>query len=238
MKAYSAIAGNYDYLQKDYDYDLWSQYVIEKLSNVPNKTGVDVGAGTGLITRALADAGYVVTGTDVSYEMLNYATTVTDGKIPFIYQKAENFSGFSSLGFVTAVNDVVNYLTKANAVKFFKKVYSSLVKGGVLMFDVSSEYKLKNVIGNNTFTCEDEKVSYIWNNYLSGDKVYMDLSVFTLNDDGNYSRSDESHVQYVHTKDFITSTLKEIGFSVKVEGEYGKRLSATTNRLTFICLKK
>ena len=238
MKAYSAIAGNYEYLQKDYDYDLWSQYVIEKLSNVPNKTGVDVGAGTGLITRALADAGYVVTGTDVSYEMLNYATSVTDGKIPFIYQKAENFSGFSSLGFVTAVNDVVNYLTKSNAVKFFKKVYSSLASGGVFMFDVSSEYKLKNVIGNNTFTCEDENVSYSWNNYLSGDKVYMDLSVFTLKDDGTYNRNDESHVQYVHTKDFITSALKEIGFSVKVEGEYGKRLSTKTNRLTFVCLKK
>ena len=88
MKAYSAIAGNYEYLQKDYDYNLWSQYVIEKLSAVPNKTGVDVGAGTGLITRALSKAGFTVTGTDVSYEMLNYATSVTDGKIPFIYQKA------------------------------------------------------------------------------------------------------------------------------------------------------
>lgn len=237
MKAYSAIADNYEYLQKDYDYDLWSQYVIEKLTYAPNKTGVDVGAGTGLITRALYDAGYFVTGTDVSYEMLNYATSVSDGKIPFIYQKAQNFSGFSGLGFVTAVNDVVNYLSPKNAVKFFKKVYSSLANGGVFIFDVSSEYKLKNVIGNNTFTCEDENVSYIWNNYSSGDKIYMDLTVFTLNDDGNYTRRDESHVQYVHTKEFISSALKEIGFSIKVEGEFGKRLSKKTDRFTFICKK-
>ena len=237
MKAYSAIADNYEYLQKDYDYDLWSQYVIKKLSLSPNKTGVDVGAGTGLITRALHRAGFIVTGTDVSYEMLNYATSVSDGEIPFIYQKAENFSGFSGLGFVTAVNDVVNYLSQKNAVKFFKKVYSSLSDEGVFIFDVSSEYKLKNVIGNNTFTCEDDAVSYIWNNYLSGDKIYMELTVFTLDKDGKYIRQDESHVQYIHTKDFLTSTLKEIGFSVKVEGEYGKRISAKTNRFTFICKK-
>ncbi len=237
MKAYSALAGSYEYLQRDYDYEKWSHYLIKNLSALPNAKGVDVGAGTGIITRALKNAGFDVCGTDVSVEMLNTAISLSDG-IPFYLQSADKFSGFKGLGFVTAVNDVVNYLTAKKATEFFTRVHKALVVGGTFIFDISTKYKLEKVLKNNTFTCEDEDVSYIWHNVLLNKKVRMELTVFTKNKDGTYDRREESHLQYVHTKDFLLKTLKGIGFSVEVYADFGKKPQQDSHRLHFICKKK
>ena len=112
MKAYSAISKTYDYLQNDYDYEKWSQFICDAVKNAPSIDGVDVGAGTGIITVALKNDGKNVCGTDISEEMLNVAYENSNGEIPFYLQSADKFLGFSSLGFVTAVNDVVNYLSQ------------------------------------------------------------------------------------------------------------------------------
>ena len=237
MKAYSALAGSYEYLQRDYDYEKWSQYLIKHLTKLPNNKGVDVGSGTGIITRALKDAGFDVCGTDVSVEMLNTAIATSNG-IPFYLQSADKFSGFKGIGFVTAVNDVVNYLTAKKAVEFFTRVYKALAPNGTFIFDVSTKYKLEKVLKNNTFTCEDEEVSYIWHNSLLNKKVRMELTVFTKNDDGTYTRSEESHLQYVHTKDFIIKSLKNLGFVVEVYADFGKKPQQDSQRLHFICKKK
>ena len=234
MKAYSALANSYEYLQQDYDYEKWSQYLIKNLTALPNLKGVDVGAGTGIITRALKQKGFDVCGTDVSVEMLNVAIAQSKD-IPFYLQSADKFSGFKGLGFVTAVNDVVNYLTPKKTVEFFTRVYKALAPNGTFIFDISTKYKLEKVLKNNTFTCEDEDVSYIWHNSLLKGKVRMDLSVFTKNDDGTYTRRDESHIQYVHTKDFILKTLKSAGFTVEVHADYGKKPQQDSHRLHYIC---
>ena len=236
MKAYSAIAKHYEYLQTDYDYEKWSQFVCDTLKDAPSKIGVDVGAGTGLITTALFTAGYKVCGTDISDEMLNIAYKNSDGKIAFYKQSAEKFSGFSELGFVTAVNDVVNYLSQKKAIEFFSRVYKSLLPKGKFIFDISSEYKLKSLLGNEVFTCEEEEVSYIWSNELKKDRVNMFLTVFTKTEDGKYERGEEFHTQYIHGKDFILSELKKLGFTVKVTAEYGKKTSPKSLRLIFICV--
>ena len=238
MKAYSAISKTYDYLQNDYDYEKWSQFICDAVKNAPSIDGVDVGAGTGIITVALKNDGKNVCGTDISEEMLNVAYENSNGEIPFYLQSADKFSGFSSLGFVTAVNDVVNYLSQAKALEFFKRVYKSLLPKGKFVFDISSEYKLTTVLGNNTFTCEDEEVSYIWTNELKKDRVNMFLTVFTQTEDGLYERGEEFHTQYLHGKDFIVNELKNLGFSVRVTAEYGKKLTKNAQRLIFICTKK
>jgi predicted TPR repeat methyltransferase len=236
MKAYSALAGSYEYLQRDYDYEKWSQYLIKNLKSLPNNKGVDVGAGTGIITRALNNAGFDVCGTDVSVEMLNTAISLSKG-IPFYLQSADKFSGFKGLGFVTAVNDVVNYLTAKKAMEFFSRVYKALANGGTFIFDISSKYKLEKVLKNNTFTCEDEDVSYIWHNTLLNKKVRMELTVFTKNDDGTYERREENHLQYVHTKDYLLKELKSVGFTVEVYADFGKKIQQDSQRLHFICRK-
>ena len=238
MDSYNAIASVYESLQKDFDYGKWAKYILKVIKNAPNKVGVDVGAGTGLITRALFNAGYLVTGTDVSYEMLNEAVAQSNGQIPYIQQSAEAFSGFSNLGFVTAVNDVVNYLTPKKVEKFFTKVFSALDRGGIFVFDISSTYKLKNLLGNETFCLDTDDVSYMWFNILKADRVIMDISVFKPTDDGLYERFDERHVQFLHETGFITNTLKNVGFNdVFVTGHLGNPIKNDSLRIVFIAKK-
>lgn len=238
MESYNAIASVYESLQKDFDYNKCAKFIIKTVSKAPNKVGVDVGAGTGLITRALFNAGYLVTGTDVSNEMLNEAICLSNGQIPYVMQSAENFSGFKKLGFVTAVNDVVNYLSPKKVASFFGKVYTALDDGGVFVFDISTVYKLKNLLGNETFCLDTDEVSYMWFNTLKTDRVIMDISVFKPVEDGLYSRVDERHVQFLHETDFITNTLKDAGFNdVAITGHLGNAVKDDSLRVVFIAKK-
>lgn len=236
--SYSVMAVYYEFLQKDANYQKWSEFILDKIKDAPNDIGVDVGCGTGIITRALFDKGYSVSGIDISKEMLSEAFSLSNGKIPYYLMSAEDFCGFSNLGFITAVNDVVNYLNKKNALKFFGKAYDALTDGGLFVFDISSEYKLKNIVANNTFTFISDDVSYIWNNELVGDKVYMDLTFFVVDKDGKYEKLTEEHLQYAHKISDILQALKSAGFKkITIKSGFGKKMTENAERITFICKK-
>ncbi|MDE6868794.1 MAG: class I SAM-dependent methyltransferase, partial [Clostridia bacterium] len=115
----------------------------------------------------------------------------------------------------------------------FSRVYSCLKKGGVFIFDVSSPYKLKNLIGNNLFAEDNEDLTYLWFNKLDGDRVIMDLTFFERQGE-KYLRSDERHVQYIHEEDELCAALNGAGFSVQTEGHLGKD---KTERINFICTR-
>ena len=114
-----------------------------------------------------------------------------------------------------------------------KRVAAALKKGGIFLFDVSSEYKLRRVIGDNVF-CEDcEDVAYMWFNHLFEDRVEMDVTVFAKQKDGRFERSDERHVQYIHTEASLVGAAEKAGFScLKTEGAFGDVSDKT--RINFI----
>lgn len=68
---YDALAAYYDRFMSDVDYDAWINYLKDILGE--RVRGRDVGCGTGRFTIALKEAGYLVTGSDSSPEMLTVA---------------------------------------------------------------------------------------------------------------------------------------------------------------------
>ena len=53
-----------------------------------------------------------------------------------------------------------------------------------------------------------------------------------------YKRADESHIQYFHNEDMLTSLLNNVGFEVSVfDGETFEECSETSSRLLFVCKK-
>ncbi|MCQ2399028.1 MAG: class I SAM-dependent methyltransferase [Clostridia bacterium] len=234
MEAYKTLADVYDLLQSDELVKKEKSFALKAVKKAPVPVGVDVGCGTGEITRALKDGGYDVTGTDVSSEMLSVAVRKSEG-INYYLQSAENFSGFDGLGFITAVNDVVNYLSEKKVTAFFKRAFGCLRCGGVFAFDISSEEKLKNVLGNEMFGSDDEDLSFMWFNTLKKDRVIMDLVFFKRDDGGKYTRTEERHVQFIHGKDFIVNELKKAGFTqITVKGYP----DANPLRIYFTAIKK
>jgi SAM-dependent methyltransferase len=237
---YSALGGVFEYLNKDCGYEQWSQYLISKLTacGVPQGAkGLDAGCGNGYFTRALVRAGYFVTGMDVSPEMLSCAVDAARKEglsAQFVSGDIRKFRLNGKSDFIVAVNDCLNYVEGGELSKAFLSVGANLKKGGVFIFDISSEYKLKNLLADNTFADDGEDVSWLWFNTFKGDRVEMDISVFTKQADGSYRRADESQTQFVHREEDVVGRLKAAGFDVQVEGHLGKE---KTERINFICRK-
>lgn len=238
--AYSALGSVFEYLNDDCGYEQWSQYLIERLRALgvgAGERGADVGCGNGYFTRALYRAGYDVCGVDISAEMLNKAVELARGEgvgARFVLQDISSLNLGYKCGFITAVNDCINYVPKDKLCPAFKRVYANLKNGGVFIFDISSEYKLKETIGSNVF-CEDrDNLTYLWFNTQGEDKVDMEITVFKPEKDGRYSRLDERQTQYIYGENEILNVLQTVGFTAESEGHLG---GDKLNRINFICRK-
>ncbi|MBE5742756.1 MAG: class I SAM-dependent methyltransferase [Clostridiales bacterium] len=240
--AYSALAPHYEKLITSCDYEQWSQYVYNKVNEyAPIKKGCDLACGSGYFTRYLKRQGIDIYGVDQSQEMLLEAQSLSiKEKVPVDYQNQDikKFKSFEKLGFITVINDGINYLSQSQLQSAFKRFASNLVKGGALIFDISSEYKLKNILGDNLY-CEDrDEITYIWFNTFLGDSVKMDLTFFTK-DGEKYVRSDESHVQYIHNTEEVKNALYNAGFDVvEISGHLGAPLTEDGHRVNFVAVKK
>ena len=123
--------------------------------------------------------------------------------------------------------------------KFFVRAYNALADDGVLLFDISSKYKLTEIIGNNVFTDSTDNVTYIWSNSLSEkqNKVEMFLTFFVKNKDGSFDKEEENQIQYIYEVDDLVEKLRAAGFG-KVEyfGFEGKNV-AQEERICFAAYK-
>lgn len=239
--AYSALAGWFEYLNADCDYEKWSQYLYGRLRSlgVEAGRGLDIGCGSGAFTRAFARLGFDMTGYDNSPEMLAKAEQLgAGGRVRYILSDARRVRvQGKKADFALCVNDCLNYIPPADVPAFFARVCSCLRRGGAFVFDVSSAYKLREVVGSNTF-CEDrEEVAWMWFNSLQGERVEMDVTLFVRGEDGRFSRSDEHHTQYIHEEEALRAAALAVGFSVRaVEGALGD--PADGMRRNFLCVKE
>lgn len=241
QSAYVNLAKWFEYLNDDCGYENWSQYLIMKLKKYPLSTGLDVGCGGGWFTRAFAREGYQTTGLDNSPQMLDFAQ-----------QKAlqEGVRGEYILGdiatkklpkrfdFVTAINDVINYIPKSKLSAAFKNISGALKKGGVFLFDISSPCKFAQKIANTVSADDREDVTYLSFNRVQGDEVTMDVTLFTRREDNAFERTDETHTQYIYTETEIETALVANGFTlVETEGHLGED-KTNSDRICFLAVKE
>lgn len=239
--AYFALADWFEYLNSDCDYEKWSQYLHSQLKElgILQGVGLDIGCGSGYFTRAFSKLGYKMTGFDISENMLSKAQTLSqkEGVNPnYILCDILKLKTFERADFALCINDCLNYIPTQKLTAAFKKVYASLKKGGAFLFDISSEFKLREIIGNNTF-CEDrEEVAYIWFNKLFQDRVEMEFTLFAKRPDGAFDRGDEKHTQYIHSEENVKSALEQAGFTLKkICGAFGDNSDKT--RVNFVAVK-
>jgi SAM-dependent methyltransferase len=244
--AYSTLADWFEYLNDDCDYENWSQYLIEGLEeNLPNKAplckGLDAGCGSGYFTRAFSKHGFLMTGLDVSAEMLDKARSLSlkEGlSTEYLLGDISKFKTPTRYQFVTAINDCMNYVPKTKLLSAFKRVKDCLSKDGLFIFDVSSERKFLKKIANTVSVDDRDDVTYLSFNEVDGDKVTMDVTLFVKTKGSAYERFDEQHTQYIYREEEILSALESAGFEViKVEGIYGED-KLVTDRIYFFAKRK
>lgn len=78
MQAYTGFAHVYDKFMADVPYDTWTEYLVSLLKEYGVDEGLilELGCGTGSVTRRLADKGYDMIGIDNSEEMLEIARDI------------------------------------------------------------------------------------------------------------------------------------------------------------------
>ncbi len=227
---YTAFAEIYDELMADVDYASWAAFYEEILSAygiAPGAKVCECACGTGSLTLPLRQAGYVMTGVDLSQDMLWVASQkarAAGAAIPFICQDMRSLRLHRPMDAVLATCDGVNYLLESRDVeRFFRAAWDALRPGGALVFDVSTPDKLEHALGDRTFFEETERVSYVWQNtyHPKNATVDMSLSFFVREDSGLYRRIDERQTQKAHARETLTELLQLCGYKgIRVMGDH------------------
>ena len=235
--AYTALAEWFEYLNDDCDYEKWSQYLLSRIAPYSFQTGLDVGCGSGYFTRAFERQGYAMTGLDVSVEMLDKAERLAllhGVRSTYLLGDISKKKLPRRFDFALSVNDCVNYIPKNRLENAFKNVFGALKKGGIFLMDISSERKFAERIANTVSVDDRDDVTYLNFSRVNGDVAEMEVTLFTRNADGSYTRQDERHIQYIYKKGEIVRALEQSGFEVlSVEGFLGES-EESSDRLHFL----
>ncbi|MEA3422643.1 MAG: class I SAM-dependent methyltransferase [Bacillota bacterium] len=242
MKSYKNLSEIYDQYMDDYDYNSVINSFEEILKENKVRKILDLACGTGNASIELYERGYIVTGIDLSEEMLMKASEKTlekNYKVKFMSGDMRYFNVKSEFDAIISLTDGLNYmLDKEDLTKVFERVYDHLNNGGIFIFDMSTIYKFENLIGNSTFAENDENSSYIWENYYDEEKQILefDVTVFTEVRNNLFERKTESHIQRGYEESCIEDLLMQSGFEViKVFGT--KESIEESDRIFYIARK-
>lgn len=243
--SYTHLAQVYDRLMEEAPYDEWVQFAKtewERYGHQPAKI-IDLACGTGNISILLAEAGFHVTGIDLSEEMLCISQEKAQEKglkLDLYQQDMREFISPEPVDSIVCFCDSLNYITSSAGVRqTFDQVYRALKPGGVFLFDVHSLYKIREVFGDHTFTLAEDEISYIWECECDGeDSVVHDLTIF-VQEGHLYRRYDELHVQRGYAMEDILEWLKQSGFQeIHHYADFELEPPAETSERWFFSCKK
>lgn len=241
---YGRFAEIYDGLMNDVDYESISKFLAERLHKHGIFDGLvlDLACGTGVLTRLMQKNGYDMTGIDISPEMLSVAREKNDSGILYLEQDMTEFELYGTMRAIFCSLDSFNYLTKKEDLeKTLKLCNNYLDSDGILIFDINSEYKYKNVFMGKTYVYETDAVFYTWENEFYGNDKLFDffLTFFVKEDDGKYVRISEEQTQRMYSENEILRALKNAGFCVvnRYDGYTEKKACKKSERVVYECKK-
>lgn len=219
--AYKEFANIYDELiYEDIDYDEISEKIIS-LSNENNiefEDYLDLACGTGNVGVRVGKYFKNMYAVDLSNDMLNIAfEKFKQNKIKakVICQDMSELSLNHKFNLITSVLDSTNYITEEEDLfNYFKSVYDHLKDDGLFIFDINSNYKLSEIMGNNIYTYSSEDVFYTWENTFEDNILNMFLTFFVKNENNLYERFEEEHFEKAYKEKDIEDILNEIGFNI------------------------
>lgn len=225
MPSYVSFAQFYDGLMEDANYKQRCDYILELAKRHNHEMGLtlDLACGTGSLTRELYKRGVDVYGIDASAEMLCEAMqkSADEGMdIMFLKQKMQNLDLYGTINTCVCTLDSINHMTRLEDVrKAFDRVGLFMDNDGLFIFDVNTVYKHREVLGDNTFVLENDKVFCVWQNSLEDDDIVNITLDFFEEEDGVYYRSSENFCERAYSDEILRNLLAEAGF--EVEAVYG-----------------
>lgn len=226
MGAYESFASVYDLFMDEINYDEWVSYVEKLWNRFDLKPDIvcELGCGTGNISLRLAERGYETIGIDNSAYMLSEAKMKAEqngADVLFLLQDMREFELYGTVNSIVCLCDSLNYITDDEDMQqVFNLVNNYLHPGGLFVFDLNTEYKFKEIYGENTFSETDEDAVYIWENYYDEEERINEyyLNFFMKNETGTYDRTQEEHFERAYSLDEIKRFIEKSG--MKFEAAY------------------
>jgi SAM-dependent methyltransferase len=246
VSEYCGFASHYDELIKASKDGVIKRY--DRLLKVyaPESAGkilLDIGCGTGQLSRHFAFLGFDVIGADISEEMLSVAIE-NRGNLPIQYlrQSVTELDLFGTVDIAVAARDTLNHLSDLDELeKAIERVSFFMNKGGILIFDWNTPVKHREILSGKTFIYETPNIFCVWENGESEPencKITMDLTLFKREKDGIYRRSETEITEFSADEKTVREILEKCGFAVKVyDFATFKMPNENSEKLVFIAKK-
>lgn len=226
VEAYTGFAEVYDTFMDNVPYEEWAEYLHQTLEKYDISDGLvlDLGCGTGTLTELFSGYGYDMIGVDNAEDMLDIAMEkrVESGSdILYLLQDMREFELYGTVRAIVSVCDSVNYITDPQELlQVFRLVNNYLDPKGIFIFDFNTEYKYKEILGDNTIAEERPECSFIWDNYYYADEKIneYELTLFIRDDELSEEcgqdicvKFQETHFQRAYTLIEIKDLLEQAG---------------------------
>lgn len=244
MDAYTSFAQVYDLFMDNVPYEEWGEYIAGVLRefNITEGAVLDLGCGTGKLTRIMKAKGYDMIGVDLAMDMLQIAMESDSEDILYLMQDMRELELYGTVRAVYSACDCLNYiLEEEDLLEVFKRVSSYLDPDGIFIFDINTEYKYTQLMADNTFAESREDSSFIWENYYDEEERIneYDLTLFISEGDELFRRFQELHYQKCYSLDTIKKLVAKAGLELAgVYDEYSKNPATDDSEKITIVARK
>jgi SAM-dependent methyltransferase len=199
--------------------------ILDLLRPVLDRAGlvVELGCGSGLLTRYLVDAGHRVIATDASPAMLEIARTYAAGAAD-VRPLTLPDDPIPNADAIVSVGHVLSYLRDADAVdRALVAAAAALNLGGVLAVDLCDltwgserrDWHTRGWIADDWGLVTEVSLP-------EPDRFVRQMAVFTRNDDGSWRRDDERHDNVLIDTSRVPGLLEAYGVRARVQPSFGE----------------
>lgn len=207
----------YDKLSFDLEYEKYSKNILRLVdeNSIDRDNMLELAAGSGMLTKYFFDEFKNIDALDISTDMLNvFANKYGPDNVNLIYYDMVEFENPESYDLIVILLDSINYVTNPKDLeKLFSNCYKNLKPGGLLVFDINSEYKMKEVFGSNCYVYEYEDIFYTWDNFMKNDLIDMHLNFFIEDEEGKYDRIYEFQQERLYEREYVKNLVEKAGFT-------------------------
>lgn len=215
MSGYASLSMVYDRLM-EVDYGERADYLLSlfSLHNGKHGTLLDLACGSGSLTAELLRRGCDMVAVDGSEEMLAQAAEKAPGAL-LLCQDMRQLDLYGTVEGAVCTLDSFNHLLKTTDIaETLRRLSLFIEPGGLLIFDVNTPYKHREVLGDNAFVYEQEDIFCAWRNRFSPrtGKVHMLLDIFVEDEDGRYERFEDEITERAYSERTWRALLTEAQF--------------------------
>jgi SAM-dependent methyltransferase len=186
---------------------------------------IDLGCGSGILSRAIYQAGYDVLGVDISEAMIALARQ----RVPRGEFRVESLlkAKLPPSVAVAAVGEAINYLFdpengRPSLAKLLQQIHDALQPGGVFLFDVAEPGRVPGSGPVRTYF-EGNDWAVLVSTEEDRKRRFLARTITSFRQVGElYRRDQEVHCQRLLPRSELAAQLRSIGFRVRVLRGYGR----------------